>query len=555
MAADTPASGTTTGHAVGTLQCGKCGQPMGQLVVNSTVCPSCLMSDTLADLEPADHRALSQMAHSGRSPSAEHLNAELPKFDFRELIGRGGSGWVYLAEQKSLGRLVAVKILRRRSADRATADERFMEEARTLAKLNHPNVVTVHDYGATDEHRYLVMEYVAGPSLRDRLRSGTVEVEEALRIAMLICQAVDFAHTSGIVHRDLKPENVLFVSDEQAAELKVADFGIAKLSGQQPTPDYTATGVVVGTPFYMAPERHTAMGTASASSDVYSIGVMLYEMIYRKLPLGYLAANQNQPGVSGEIQQVILRSLASEPNDRFATAGELAEALGRCLQRSSQRAELPHRTAAIALLLGLLCAATIVAGMTLPWGNRVNASLNEGQTNGDGPRATDQPAEKSIAGESTEPHAEIPEMPSGEDAPTSVAQVGDASFSPELAMPVANSGGSAYDVVLSNVRVRRQGFDVQLRFDLKFREPVQDAPESTYYWVFESSHGGRREMLVPDLGGRTEISIEKQFQRMHGPMWPAELYIVERWQKPEVGQRRVSDVHRIEHRHLLPVGW
>jgi serine/threonine protein kinase len=220
-----------------------------------------------------------------------------------ECLGRGGMGVVYKARQKALGRIVALKILApERSTDPGFAG-RFTAEARMLASLNHPNIVTIHDFGESGGFYHLVMEYVDGVNLRQAMTAGRFTPEQALAIVPPVCEALQYAHDHGVVHRDIKPENLLL---DQQGRVKVADFGIAKLLGSATAggPDAAAAdsapaaappagagpggpdtlgASAAGTPQYMAPEQR-ARGAVDHRADIYSLGVVLYELLTGTLP-------------------------------------------------------------------------------------------------------------------------------------------------------------------------------------------------------------------------------------------------------------------------------
>ncbi|MEQ8836718.1 MAG: serine/threonine-protein kinase, partial [Lacipirellulaceae bacterium] len=321
--------------AVASASCEACGLALGLLSTSDSLCPSCLLSTAIEELQSDELLALGAPTTHQGAPSSEELSKSIPQFEFLELLGGGGSGWVYLAKQISLNRLVAVKLLRQRVGRLLSTHERFGAEAQTLANLNHSKLVTVHDYGTTENedsdgtpHCYLVMEYIPGPTLRHKLRSGPLSVRQATRIACQICEAIQYAHSQGIVHRDLKPENILFTSDAENADLKVADFGIAKLIGEgELSTSYTATGTVVGTPYYMAPERHLASSAATRQSDIYSLGVLLYEMLTGQIPIGNFPPLEQSHGIPKPLSDAVHRAVASNPAERFSTAAELDQAI------------------------------------------------------------------------------------------------------------------------------------------------------------------------------------------------------------------------------------
>ena len=241
--------------------------------------------------------------------SPEELAEKFPQYEILECLGRGGMGVVYKARQKSLDRIVAIKILPPERVGEAKFSERFAIEAATLAKLSHPNIVTVHDFGVADGLFFIVMEYVDGVNLRDLLREGKLEPQQALAIVPPICDALQYAHDKGIVHRDIKPENLLLDRD---GRLKIADFGIASLMG--------AAGEIAGTPPYMAPEQNGAKTDHRA--DIYALGVVLYEMLTGERPGKELVAPSRKVQIDVRLDEMVLRALEKEPERRYQTAGE-----------------------------------------------------------------------------------------------------------------------------------------------------------------------------------------------------------------------------------------
>ncbi|HVC94832.1 MAG TPA: protein kinase [Pirellulales bacterium] len=206
------------------------------------------------------------------------------------------------------------------AADPAFA-ERFAREARALARLNHPNIVSVFDSGQADGLYYLAMEYVDGTNLRELMRAGSLKPSEALAIVPQICDALQFAHDEGIVHRDIKPENVLL---DQKGRIKIADFGLAKLLRQAPA-DHNLTGEsqVMGTPHYMAPEQVERPLDVDHRADIYSLGVVFYEMLTGELPLGRFEPPSHKVSVSVQLDEVVLRALAKEPDRRYQHASDV----------------------------------------------------------------------------------------------------------------------------------------------------------------------------------------------------------------------------------------
>ncbi|HSS60357.1 MAG TPA: serine/threonine-protein kinase [Candidatus Limnocylindrales bacterium] len=264
------------------------------------------------------------------------------KYRVKGELGRGGMGTVYLAEQPGLGREVAIKELIQ-SAD-PVALKRFLQEAQVMARASHPNLVQVHDMELQGNVNYLVLEYVRGRSLRDWINHAELPPPQVFAVMHGVLQALDYAHRRAIVHRDMKPENVL-ISDE--GMVKVADFGIARLTDDTGVGGTaTKTGTTVGTPQYMSPEQ-VASSKVDGRSDLYSAGIMFYELVAGQPPFTAsdadgpftLMAKHVQappkppsvfrPGLNPELEQMILKSLAKRPEDRYQTGQEFDLAMSR----------------------------------------------------------------------------------------------------------------------------------------------------------------------------------------------------------------------------------
>jgi serine/threonine protein kinase len=227
-------------------------------------------------------------------------------------------GAVYKARQTSLNRFVALKILPVEANEDPAFGERFQREARALAQLSHPNIVGVHDYGQTGGFAYLVMEFVDGANLRQLQRAGHLSPREAMAIVPQICEALQFAHDRGIVHRDIKPENILI---DTQGRVKIADFGLAKMMRLEAgAPDLTLTRHAVGTPQYMAPEQIEKPETVDHRADIYSLGVVFYEMLTGELPIGRFAAPSGKVQIDVRLDEVVLKALEKEPALRYQQA-------------------------------------------------------------------------------------------------------------------------------------------------------------------------------------------------------------------------------------------
>src|SRR5712692_2666572 len=272
-------------------------------------------------------------------PPAEPVATErrIGKYIIKRELGRGGMGAVYLAEQPGLGREVAIKELILSAVADPTALKRFMQEAQVMARTSHPNLVQVHDLEQMGDANYIVLEFVRGKSLRDRINQGNRPLPQTFAGMHGVLQALDYAHKHAIVHRDMKPENVL-MSEE--GDVKVADFGIARLtddSGAGSTA--TKTGTTVGTPQYMSPEQ-VASSKVDGRSDLYSAGIMFYELVVGQPPFTASEADGpftlmakhvqappkppsvHRPGLDMGLEEVILKSLSKRPEDRYQSGQE-----------------------------------------------------------------------------------------------------------------------------------------------------------------------------------------------------------------------------------------
>jgi predicted Ser/Thr protein kinase len=294
-------------------QCPQCGAalPSGAL---EGLCPACLLRQG-PDTGPAPGSVPFQ------PPTLEEVAKLFPQLEILGFIGKGGMGAVYKARQPALDRLVALKILPPQAAGGAGFAERFNREARALAKLNHPNIVAVHEFGQAGGSPFFIMEFVDGLTLRQLEQAGRLSPGEALRIVPQICEALQFAHDAGIVHRDIKPENILI---DKKGRVKIADFGIAKIiGGQEGGSGMTGSRQAMGTPHYMAPEQVEQPQTVDHRADIFSLGVVFYEMLTGQLPLGRFAPPSRKVEIDARLDEVVLRALEREPELRYQQAGEV----------------------------------------------------------------------------------------------------------------------------------------------------------------------------------------------------------------------------------------
>jgi serine/threonine-protein kinase len=268
------------------------------------------------------------------------------RFEIVAPLGRGGMASVYRGRDANIGREVAVKVLGAPGEDAESA-ERFLREARTLAALKHPNIVRVYDYGEDGALRYIVQELLPGPNLQEELadltaRRGTLPLTAVAQVAAQVAAALDYAHARGVIHRDLKPANLI---RNQAGEVVLADFGIAKVADSGAV---TRTGYVMGTPSYLSPEQAGGARQVTPASDIYALGVVLFELLTgatpfeAPTPVGVVIAHIQQPppapsslrpGLTQAVDAVVLRALAKSPADRFPSAGALAQALAQAIRQ------------------------------------------------------------------------------------------------------------------------------------------------------------------------------------------------------------------------------
>ncbi len=300
------------------------------------LCPQCLMKGGLGSR--VEIGTATTGSGGGGSPdqrfvppAVDQIARFFPQLEVLELIGQGGMGAVYKARQKELDRVVALKILPPGIGDDAAFAERFAREAQAMAKLSHPGVVTIHDFGQTDGLFYFLMEFVDGVTLRQLMDSGEVSPREALAIVPQICDALSYAHDQGIVHRDIKPENVLL---DRQGRVKVADFGLAKLVGigAEPraqggaaarAPAQTEAGKVMGTPQYMAPEQRERPQEVDHRADIYSLGVVFYQLLTGELPSRPIEPPSKRVQIDVRLDEVVLKALESEPQRRYQRASEI----------------------------------------------------------------------------------------------------------------------------------------------------------------------------------------------------------------------------------------
>ncbi len=334
-------------------RCPRCGADLPANTPHG-LCPACLLGQGIESQRPTEDSPSASQGSPATGGFTPPLPADLapyfPNLEILELLGQGGMGAVYKARQKGLDRLVALKVLPPGIGYDAAFAERFKREARSLARLNHPNIVAVHDFGEAAGLFYFVMEYVDGVNLRQMERTERLAPREALGIVVQVCEALQFAHDEGIVHRDIKPENILL---DKKGRVKIADFGLAKLLARAPA-DFTLTQPqqVMGTPSYMAPEQIEHPAEVDQRADIYSLGVVFYEMLTGELPLGRFAPPSQKYQVDVRLDEVVLKALEKEPSRRYQHASEVKTDVEEISRTPRRPAPAPVHTAAAPLPQG-----------------------------------------------------------------------------------------------------------------------------------------------------------------------------------------------------------
>lgn len=322
---------------VNLAKCQCCGSSIESIDLNGE-CPACLVSFVLSS------GASSPASRGGfQAPDVDELDRQLPEFDVIEFLGQGGMGAVYRARQKSLDRDVALKILSPQIARNDLLFERFLREAKLLARLQHPNIATAYDAGECNDTPYLVMEFVDGRDLASHIREGgPAQIDEAVDWITQAATGLAYAHKKGIIHRDVKPANLL-LTDEST--IKILDLGLARLedsAGGSSDAPLTDTSAVMGTADFMSPEQAADTRDADARSDIYSLGCTLHFLLtgrqlfsddtivkkilaHRDLPVPSLRTVRDD--VAPELDAIYKKMVAKSPNDRPQTMSDLANAL------------------------------------------------------------------------------------------------------------------------------------------------------------------------------------------------------------------------------------
>lgn len=369
-------------------------------------CPECLLKRGLERAGFASAAFALTTPQGGRQIplTPEFIAPCFPQMEILELLGQGGMGTVFKARQTKLDRMVAVKIIRPETASDPAFAERFMREAKTLARLNHPNIVSVHDFGEVNLAEisaglsvsggtlfFFIMEYVDGANLRQLMQSGKMSPELTLRIIQQVCDALQFAHEEGIVHRDIKPENLFLLRRKETDFVKVVDFGISKslrTTGEdEEQVRLTQTGMVLGTPLYMSPEQARGDDELDHRVDLYALGIIMYEAATGRVPFSgnnYLSVisqvlnedpkpmRELRPELSDEFEAIVSKAMAKDRVDRYADAAAMLADVSALIEdptHSTERARIsgPRRRLAkskssgkVALWIGAI-ALTVLA--------------------------------------------------------------------------------------------------------------------------------------------------------------------------------------------------
>ena len=328
--------------ALPSRSCPRCLSPIPERAPGG-LCPRCLLDGANA---PTDAGLGPQ---SWKTPTLAEIASAFPGLEVLGHLGTGGMGCVYRVRERDSGRISALKVLPRELAADPAFVERFEREARTLSRLRHPHIVGVHGFGQAGGFCFLLMEFVDGANLRQALRSGRFTPQQALALIPPICEALQAAHAQGVLHRDIKPENLLLDAE---GRVKIADFGIAKLlegPGASAAEAYTLTrtGARIGTPHYMAPEQVETPEQVDHRADIYSLGVVFYELLTGELPLGRFPAPSIKAGLDARVDDIVFRALAKERDLRQQTADQVRAEVEGLAETGSQERDEPAKRVSI----------------------------------------------------------------------------------------------------------------------------------------------------------------------------------------------------------------
>ena len=318
------------------VRCRRCGYKFA--VIRNDTHHEGLAEGVARVVDPAGNRARASQPPPRSASKRPHrmatndvtIGTVLNGFEIGAVVGKGAMGTVYRGRQLSLERAVAIKLM---SSDLVSQPEfvlRFKREAAALAALSHPNVVSIIDQGNIGEHWFFVMEFVDGPTLRRLISQRNLRLSQALDLAVQVGRGLDYAHGKGVVHRDLKPENVLLSADGSGGYVaKICDFGLADmLYSNRSYVNLTGSRISMGTVNYMAPEQRQDAGRVDQRADVFSYGVLLYEMLTGELPIGrYPEPSRRNRSLDRRVDPVIMRALEMDARRRFPRVREVVDVL------------------------------------------------------------------------------------------------------------------------------------------------------------------------------------------------------------------------------------
>jgi predicted Ser/Thr protein kinase len=358
------------------------------------LCPKCLLvgASTPAGAPPEDLEAAERTIPvappvSGSTPvrptgvpSLELLRKLFPELEILDVLGAGGMGAVYKARQPRLNRLIALKIMVAAPGHEADFALRFEREAQVLARLSHPHIVILYDFGELGPERtgadplfYFLMEYVDGTDLGQLIKSKELKPAQALAIVPQICEALQYAHDQGITHRDIKPANILI---DKRGTVKIADFGLAKMiNGTEEAlmTGLTQTGTAMGTPHYMAPEQWEHPELVDHRADIYALGVVFYEMLTGERPAGVFEppSKKTKPPVDKKLDGVVMRAMDKNPDRRYQQAGQIGDDVTRISGANKRKPATPGtpetKSGPLRPLLALGVAAVLAVGGWMLW--------------------------------------------------------------------------------------------------------------------------------------------------------------------------------------------
>jgi serine/threonine protein kinase len=334
--------------------CAKCGNEFSPANETDSACPKCLAQFAM---EPT--RAASQSQSAVSDEPVLPAGTKLGQYEIKEMLGRGGMGTVYKAYQLMLDRFVAIKILPAKLFTDPEFVTRFNREAKALAGLSHPNIVGIYDIGQESGYFYFVMEFVEGVTVRQLIEERKLPPEEAMKIVPQLCEALEYAHSEGVVHRDIKPENILV---DKNGRIKIADFGLARIvRGDIRIDPVTRTQEVMGTLDYMAPEQRMKSKDVDLRVDIYSLGVVFYEMLTGELPIGKFEVPSRKVQIDVRIDDIVMKTLEREPSKRYQRVSEIGSAVSQILSGASAGAKRSSRPVFVPVLIaiGLLLGAGI----------------------------------------------------------------------------------------------------------------------------------------------------------------------------------------------------